>query len=99
MPPHETYVELFAGSGVVLREKPKALESFAVDLNPEPLAMIRAAVPEANCIEQSAFDFLSNFDYGARGRVLIYADPPYLLSTRTSRHRYRHEFTERDHVR
>ncbi len=31
--------------------------------------------------------------------MLIYADPPYLLQTRTSSARYKHEFTEADHVR
>ncbi|MDK9635056.1 DNA adenine methylase [Enterobacter hormaechei] len=33
------------------------------------------------------------------GRVLIYCDPPYLPATRTSRARYRFEYTVDDHVR
>ena len=31
MPPHETYIEAFAGSGVVLKAKPPAVRSIAVD--------------------------------------------------------------------
>jgi hypothetical protein len=33
------------------------------------------------------------------GRVLVYCDPPYMLETRTSRARYRHEYTVADHER
>ncbi len=87
MPPHDTYIELFAGSGVVMRRKPPAAESFAVELDPRPLRELRKACPQAICVNADAFRFLADFDYGARGRVLIYADPPYLHSVRTSRQR------------
>jgi hypothetical protein len=43
--------------------------------------------------------FLRRLDLLAAGRVLIYADPPYLHSTRTSRHRYKHEYSDADHER
>ena len=33
------------------------------------------------------------------GNVLIYCDPPYMPETRTSRARYRHEYTVADHER
>ncbi|WP_337084143.1 DNA adenine methylase [Citrobacter freundii] len=33
------------------------------------------------------------------GRVLVYCDPPYMPETRTSRARYRHEYTVADHER
>lgn len=99
MPPHETYVELFAGSGAVLLRKPPAAVSFAVDLDRPSLRSIRAADPIVNCVHVDAFRFLDEFDYGARGRVLIYADPPYLHSVRSSRHRYAHELDDRDHRR
>ncbi|EAB2659389.1 DNA adenine methylase [Salmonella enterica] len=33
------------------------------------------------------------------GRVLVYCDPPYMLETRTSRARYRHDYTVADHER
>ena len=98
MPPHDTYIELFAGSGAVLLRKPPAARSFAVDLNAEPLASIRAARPEVECVHADARSFIDGFDYEGSGRVLIYADPPYLHATRTSAHRYRHEMTDDDHM-
>jgi len=42
MPPHDTYIELFVGSGVVLRRKPPAARLFAVDLDGDVLR----ALPE-----------------------------------------------------
>ncbi|HWE52645.1 MAG TPA: hypothetical protein VG273_22830 [Bryobacteraceae bacterium] len=99
MPPHDTYIELFAGSGAVLVRKPPSASSFAVDLNAEALRQIGTASPETVCVEADAFRFLADFDYGARGRVLIYADPPYLHSVRTSRHRYAYELSDRQHSR
>lgn len=100
MPPHDTYIELFAGSGAVLLRKPAAMESYAVDLDPRPLRAIRKASPSTICVAGDAFAFLSDFDdWWMRGRVLIYADPPYLPSVRTSRHRYRYELDEAQHKR
>ena len=34
----------------------------------------------------------------AEGSELIYSDPPYLRRTRTSKHRYRFDYEEADHV-
>lgn len=44
--------------------------------------------------QQPALDLIRKFNYD---NVLIYADPPYLLSTRGGK-QYRHEMTEEDHV-
>ena len=87
MPPHDTYIELFAGGGAVLLRKPPAARSVAVDLDPRPLAAIRAARPEVECVQASAFTVLDELDYRTAGRVLIYADPPYLHATRTGKKR------------
>jgi hypothetical protein len=78
--------------------KPPAARSFAVDLNAEPLASISTARPEVECVHADARSFIEGFDYEGSGRVLIYADPPYLHATRTSAHRYRHEMTDDDHM-
>ena len=40
--------------------------------------------------------FLS--EYAFEGSELIYSDPPYLRRTRTSKHRYRFDYEEADHV-
>lgn len=97
MPPHDTYVELFAGTGAVLLRKPPAVRSIAVDLNADVLASIPDDYPGLMKHNGDAFSFIDAYDYAAAGRTLIYADPPYLLSTRTSSKRYRHELTEDDH--
>lgn len=99
MPPHDTYIELFAGSGAVLLNKPAAARSYAVDLVPELLAAIRKGRRDVATICGDAIGYIAGFDYAAAGRVVIYADPPYLHSTRTSRHRYRHELSDMDHLR
>lgn len=52
---------------------------------------------ELHCTD--SIGYLDSFNYAGSGRVLIYADPPYLLQTRTSTARYQHEFSEADHVR
>ena len=46
-----------------------------------------------------AVQFLRVFDFSSAGRVLVYADPPYLHETRTSAARYRNEYTVADHER
>jgi len=45
--------------------------------------------------EADAHDFLTAYPF--LGRELVYCDPPYLHSTRTSNKRYKHEYTEADH--
>ena len=42
---------------------------------------------------------LERIDYSYAGRVLIYADPPYLHETRSSSARYRCEYSVKDHER
>src|SRR4051812_17281168 len=99
MPPHDVYLEAFAGSGQVVLRKPKAARSICLDLDPEPLAALALARPDVETITADAIPFIDGFDYAGSGRVLIYADPPYLHSTRSSSKRYRHELTDADHVR
>lgn len=96
MPPHDTYIESHLGTGAVMLAKPAAARSIGVDLDP---AMVDAFPIEHSaerlCCRAEAF--LAGFDYAGSGRVFIYADPPYVLSTRTSRHRYRYDYVDRDH--
>ena len=37
-------------------------------------------------------------EYAFVGSELLYSDPPYLRHTRTSKHRYRFDYEEADHV-
>lgn len=99
MPPHDTYIETHLGSGAVLRAKPPTPRSIGIDINPKVLTAF--SQPDY-AIELQAVDavlFLKNFYFASAGRVLIYADPPYLHETRTSKARYKHEYNVSDHRR
>src|SRR5579885_575599 len=99
MPPHDTYIEPFLGSGVVLRRKPPAPRSIGVDLDPAAFAAFGPPPRGVDLVQGDAVSFLSAFDFAGAGRVLVYADPPYVHATRRSRRRYRHEYVDADHVR
>lgn len=96
MPAHDTYIETHFGSGAVMKRKPLAKRSIGIDLDSHALEQF-SGVPGVELYCADAVAFLRGFDYAAAGRVLVYADPPYLLETRTSRHRYRYEYSVEDH--
>lgn len=95
MPPHDTYIEPFVGSGAILARKAPAGRTIVLDKAAEMVDRLRSEKIEALC--GCALEYLAALDVAQLGRVLVYADPPYLLSTRTGAGRYRHEFTEADH--
>lgn len=96
MPAHETYVEAFRGTGKVLREKPASASSIAIDRDAEVFERWPSPAGTIDVIGD-ARSYLAELDYEVLGRVLIYADPPYVLETRTSSSRYRFDFTDQDH--
>lgn len=110
MPPHDTYVEAFAGSAAVFKRKPAAAHSMLIDVDPQAPCFAGAGQvdplgPQAPAL-MPGVDALWWLEYLANararylhGRALIYCDPPYLHSERSSRKRYRHEFTEAEHER
>jgi DNA adenine methylase len=97
MPPHDCYIETHLGTGAVLRAKPPATRSIAIEIDPDTLA---AYPPPAGVevIQGDALAFLKGFDVAAAGRVLVYFDPPYLPATRTSTKRYRFDLDEAGHL-
>jgi len=97
MPAHDTYIETHLGSGAVMKHKPLASRSIGIDIDQEAIARF-GSMPGVELHHGDAVAFLCQFDYKAAGRVLVYADPPYLHSTRTSCKRYRYEYNEDDHV-
>lgn len=137
MPPHDVYIELFLGSGAVMRrKKPADRISIAYELNAKTIADFTAAfcgdgryywdrskdvppgvfqfddgrgVPVLDVYPTSAIDALRD-KYSASSpfwfvdndpsRTIIYADPPYLLETRSSKSRiYQFEmFERREHI-
>ena len=95
MPPHDTYIESHLGGGAIMKRKPPALHNIGIDINPKAIANFECSYP-VQLINGCAHRFLADYDY--QGRELIYSDPPYLLSTRTSGRRYRFDYDEEDHV-
>ena len=95
MPPHDTYIETHLGGGAVMRYKPPARHNIAIDIDPEPLALFNCGY-QVQKVNACAHRYLRSYDY--TGLELIYCDPPYLLETRTSKRRYRHEYSRQDHV-
>lgn len=100
MPPHDTYIETHFGTGAVMRMKPPAARSIAIEIDPLTLGQFPPP-PGAEIHQGDCVDFLENFDFAGAGRVLVYADPPYVHATRTAldRHRYRHEYDDAAHRR
>lgn len=95
MPPHDTYIETHLGGGAIMRRKPPALHSIAIDIDPKPLAVFECDYPVEK-IHGCAHQFLSGYAY--RGRELVYCDPPYLHHTRSSTRRYHFDYEEQDHI-
>ncbi len=99
MPTHALYVEPFGGHGAILRRKPPALVSVVLDLDEEVIAWwhrLKWPATTASCVDGIRWlEQHAELDADA----LVYADPPYLLSTRSKKKIYRFEMTDRDHRR
>ena len=94
MPPHDTYIESHLGGGAIMKRKPAALRNIGIDRNERALEKFRCDYPVER-VHADAHRFLADFDY--QGRELVYCDPPYLHSTRSSERRYRFDYEESDH--
>ena len=95
MPPHDTYIETHLGGGAIMRRKPAALHNIGIDRDARALDGFECDY-RVELIHGCAHRFLS--EYGFEGSELLYSDPPYLRRTRTSKHRYRFDYEEADHV-
>jgi len=95
IPPHEVYIEPFAGAASIWRLKKPAARSYIVEIDPAVRANL---APRSNTtiLQEDGIAFLRDYDW--KGDEFIYCDPPYLWSTRRSAHRYRHDFTKAQHL-
>lgn len=108
-PPHTVFIDLFAGGGTIAAAKTAASEHHLIELETAKAIDLKQRFhnngqhgPWTQIYNCNAFDFLAKNMPGILKRcehVLIYADPPYLPSTRTSRTLFEHELTEADHAR
>ncbi len=102
IPPHRVYIEAFAGSGAILRHKRPALANIAIDADTPALEQLRSDIAKngvgaVDFINANAIAWLAVYPF--QGDEFVYADPPYLFSTRRQ-HRpiYRCELAEEDHI-
>lgn len=95
MPPHDTYIETHLGGGAIMKRKPPALRNIGIDLDPQAINDFACDHP-VELVTGCAHRFITNYDFS--GFELLYCDPPYLIRTRTSPRRYRHDYTEGDHL-
>ena len=102
IPPHRVYIETHAGGGAVLRHKRPARSNIAIDVDAPALARLSGAIASngggaVEFVNADAVAWLSAYDF--YGDEFIYADPPYVMSSRRQhRQLYRYEYTEQQHV-
>lgn len=96
-PPHDTYIETHLGTGAIMKLKPPAARSIGIDLSKACIDAFNYSGQVELVSSDCRWYLIDNFFY-AGSETLIYADPPYLHSTRTSRARYEFEYTEQDHI-
>lgn len=102
IPPHKRYVELFLGSGAILKTKlPAPIQSIGVEIDKKTISEGDWDKFEKHynlrIITGSAIDFLKNTPINQD--TFIYADPPYPLSSRRNMdNAYRYEMTDMQHI-
>ncbi len=104
LPPHNTYVEPFLGSGAILRlKKPAPVASIAIDADAAAVKRWKPnpyKIPNLRVLQTDALDWLECEGPRLEALTLVYLDPPYLLETRFSKGRiYKYELTDDDHRR
>lgn len=100
-PEHTVYLEYFVGAGSVYRKKTPAFYQYGFDIDKTVIAAWREKFPEADVFEMNILEHLDYPFYRWNEldpkQILIYLDPPYPHSSRSSSHRYKHELTDADH--
>ena len=94
MRPHDTYIETHLGGGAIMKRKPPALRSIGIDLNARSIGTLCCDY-EVELVHGCCHRFPA--DYPFEGSELVYSDPPNLMSTRKSQHRYRYRYGDADH--
>ena len=98
-PPHDTYIEPFAGHAAVARAKRAALNTILIDRDAAATAWLADHTNgNLELITTDALTWLPAQRFTPR--TLIYCDPPYLMRSRaTQKPRYQFEMTDEDHER
>lgn len=104
MPAHERYVEPFLGGGTIMALKRPAAINIGIDMDPLPFTALcpkLAHIPNLTLLPGiDAIHELGTTGLTWGKETLVYADPPYLGSTRAERRYYRCELmSPSDHAR
>jgi len=114
MPPHDVYIEPFLGGGAVMRLKRPADLNIGLDLSAASIAAFRDSDlgifgagghvdrPSLDLTVGDGLEKLERIADGRlpfAGRILIYCDPPYLMSTRSGKRLYEFEMSVLEHRR
>ena len=104
IPPHELYIEPFAGSAAIRRFMRPSFRSILIDLDAAALGRLAEWVPHAEIVCEDALEWLERQaawlgDSTEAAGVVLYCDPPYLASACASRLRYEHVLSDDDHRR
>lgn len=79
MPPHEVYIEPFLGSGAIIRNKKPAKYNYGYELNESVIKQFHNNAPY-KVMRKNGIVAIKNHLQSTS--TLIYADPPYLFSSR-----------------
>lgn len=100
LPPHSVFLEVFAGGAAVTRHKRPATEKTVLyEIDPETAATLAAAMRDRADVQVHRADaLLFRWDTLAPD-VVMYCDPPYVMSARKSQAPiYRYEWDDADHA-
>jgi len=100
MPPHDIYIESHLGGGNVLERKLPAPSTIGIDIDGAVIKTWQEREefnsPEYTFINDDARSTLQKMTF--TGTELIYADPPYVMSSRKGGKLYRYEYTDEQHI-
>lgn len=104
MPPHHMYVECFLGGGAIMRAKRPAAVNIGIELDKAVVrewnfVEVHNNIPNLKVFWADGVAWLNEHRDELGTDCLVYADPPYLMSTRSSQRQfYQVEMTEeREH--
>jgi hypothetical protein len=100
IPPHECFVELFAGSAAIRRLMRPSPRSILVDLHLDVALQLGEELgsEEVSVIHGCGINWLKKHGPRLTSTTVIYADPTYLAAVCASRLRYKHVLSEADHA-
>ena len=103
IPQHSVYIEAFLGNGTIMRIKKPCKLNIGIDKDSGLIDKYNYNSHGKNFIFVNGdFLILSNNSYNhlcCSKKTFIYADPPYLHSTRKSANKYNHELSIEEHIK